>query len=79
MNGLHYYLELREFPRLLEVPWQHLPQLLHVVLADVGGVHLHNVAQHHHVHPDCWLLATGGVAEDVVRVVAESGMIVSAW
>ena len=54
VNGLHNYLQLGELPGLLEVPWQHLPQLLHVVLADVVGVQpvqVHHVADHHHVHP----------------------------
>ena len=66
MNGLNNYLELREFPRLLEVPWQHLPELLHVVLADVVGVHVHNVAHHHHVHPGTglfWRCCLSGVGE----------------
>ena len=51
MNGLHYYLQLGELAGLLEIPGQHLPQLLHVILADVVGVQLHDVAHHHHVHP----------------------------
>ena len=50
VNGLHNYLELGELAGLLEIPGQHLPQLLHVVLADVVGVQAHNVAHHDHVH-----------------------------
>ena len=68
MNGLHNYFKLGELAGLLEIPGQHLPQLLHVVLADVVGVEpvqMHHVAHHHDVHPVV-------VPGDVVCLVAES-------
>ena len=50
MNGLHYDLQLWEFPGLLEVSRQQLPQSLHVVLADVVGVEAVDLGHHEEVH-----------------------------
>ena len=50
VNGFQDNLKLAQFSRLLQLSWQHLPQLLHIGLADVVGVEVLELSHDHHVH-----------------------------
>ena len=54
MDGFQDNFKLGKFSRLLQLHRQHLPQLLHVGLADVVGVELLELSHDHDVH--CWFL-----------------------